>query len=452
MTTMKATEAQVLSAEEAYEIAVEAYIYLYPLVLMELTRQQMTNCPPGERPGFGPANMFTHARTFPPADFKAVVRPNFDTLYSTAWLDLTGGPVIMSLPDTHGRYYLMPLLDMWTDVFAAPGKRTSGTQATDFAITPPGWSGALPHGVRRIVAPTPHVWIIGRIQTNGVQDYDAVHQVQDGCRLTPLAEWGAAPRPAAPVQIDPRVDTTTPPLEQVAALSATAFFTLAAKLMEQQPPHLTDWSTLARMERIGLTVGKPFNPPDLLPQVAQALERVPADVLRLMRAKVPTLAPVVNGWQMNTEMMGAYGNYYEKRAIVALLGLGANQPADAIYPLNVADGAGQPVNGDHDYVMHFSKGELPPVEAFWSLTMYDAEGFQVANQLNRFALGDRDPLVYNVDGSLDLYLQHDHPGRDKEANWLPAPRGPLGLTLRLYAPKPQALDGRWNPPAVTRVR
>ncbi|MGE5335117.1 MAG: DUF1254 domain-containing protein [Nitrososphaerota archaeon] len=452
MTTMRTAKAQSLSVEEAYDIGVEAYIYLYPLVLMELTRRQMTNCPPDERPGFGPANMFIHARTFPPADFRAVVRPNFDTLYSIAWLDLTDGPMIMSVPDTHGRYYLVPLLDMWTDVFAAPGKRTSGTQPADFAIVPPGWSGTLPHGVRHIAAPTPYVWIIGRIQTNGAQDYDAVHRVQDGCRLTPLAEWGATPRPAAPVPPDPRVDMTTPPLEQVAALSATDFFALAAKLIEQHPPHLTDWSTLVRMERIGLTVGKPFDRANLLPPVAQALEPVPADALRFMRAKMPTLARMVNGWQMDTETMGTYGNFYAKRAIVAMLGLGANQPADAIYPLNVADAAGQTVNGDHDYAMHFSKEELPPVEAFWSLTMYDAEGFQAANQLNRFALGDRDPLVYNADGSLDLYVQHDHPGRDKEANWLPAPHGPLGLTLRLYAPKPQALDGRWNPPAVTRVR
>ena len=163
------------------------------------------------------------------------------------------------------------------------------------------------------------------------------------------------------------------------------------------------------------------------------------------------MARVVNGWQMNTDSMGVYGNFYLKRAIVAMIGLGASQPQDAIYPLNVADADGQPLTGDNDYVLHFEKGELPPVEAFWSVTMYDAEGFQAANPINRFAIGDRDSLSYNNDDSLDLYLQHENPGPQRESNWLPAPRGPLGVTMRLYAPAPQALDGRWNPPPIQRV-
>jgi hypothetical protein len=167
---------------------------------------------------------------------------------------------------------------------------------------------------------------------------------------------------------------------------------------------------------------------------------------------LPTLARVINGWQMNTDTMGVYGNYYLKRAIVAMAGLGANQPDDAIYPINIADADGQPVMAENSYVLHFQKDELPPVGAFWSLTMYDAEGFQVANPINRFAIGDRDPLKYNADGSLDLHIQNENPGPEKESNWLPAPkRGELGLTLRLYAPKPQVADGYWNPPAIKRL-
>jgi len=152
---------------------------------------------------------------------------------------------------------------------------------------------------------------------------------------------------------------------------------------------------------------------------------------------------------MNTDTMGVYGDYYLKRAIVAMVGLGANQVEDAIYPLNVADADGKPVMGQNSYVLQFAKGELPPVEAFWSLTMYDAEGFQVANALNRFAIGDRDALKFNPDGSLDLYIQNESPDPAKESNWLPAPKsGQLGLTLRLYAPKPEVAEGRWNPPPV----
>jgi hypothetical protein len=438
------------SADQAHAIGIEAYVYLYPLLTMEISRGQQTNVEAGVRPGFGPMNQFHHIQEFPPADFRAVVRPNFDTLYSSAWLDLTGGPMVVSAADTEGRYYLLPMLDMWTDVFAVPGKRTSGTQAAHYAVVPPGWQGTVPDDVEVIQAPTPHLWIIGRTQTNGPSDYDAVHVVQDGYTITPLSDWGNDPA-RVEATIDPTVDMTTPPLDQVNTMPAAAYFAAAAELLKLHPPHHSDWSTLARMRRIGIHPGQSFEFDRLDPAAQGALERVPADAQKLMQDKLPTLAREVNGWEMNTDTMGVYGNYYLKRAIVAMVGLGANPPEDAVYPLNVADSDGRPVTGDHDYVLHFAKDELPPVEAFWSVTMYDAEGFQAANPIDRFAIGDRDQLIYNADGSLDLYLQHDRPGADKESNWLPAPRGPLGVTLRLYAPKPSVLDGRWAPPPIKRV-
>src|SRR5262249_8917315 len=221
-----------------------------------------------------------------------------------------------------------------------------------------------------------------------------------------------------------------------------------AELMKRNPPHVTDWSIVARMKRIGLEPGKSF---DATQVSADVVKQGAAAGLKLMQDKAPTIARVSNGWQMNTDTMGVYGNYYLKRAIIAMVGLGANQIEDAIYPLNVGDANGQPVIAENNYVLHFSKEELPPTGAFWSLTLYDAEGFQVANPLNRFAIGDRDALKYNADGSLDLYIQHQNPGPNKEANWLPAPKnGRLGLTLRLYAPKPEVAEGRWNPPAIKR--
>jgi len=440
-----------ISAEEAQTIAQEAYIYLYPLITMDVSRRQLTNAEAGKMFGRGPMNTFSHMRAFPTADFREVVRPNFDTLYSSAWLDLTKGPVIVSAPDTAGRYYLLPMLDMWTDVFAVPGKRTSGTAAAHFAVVPLAWKGKLPKGVERVDSPTPYVWVIGRTQTDGPKDYEAVHKIQDGYKITLLADWGKEPR-TPKAKIDPTVDMKTPPLDQVNTMSAEAYFKYGAELMKVNPPHVTDWSTIARLKRIGLAPGKSFDAGKLDLAVRAALERGAAEGMALMQAKKPTLARLANGWQMNTDTMGVYGNYYLKRAIVAMVGLGANPVDDAIYPINIVDAAGQPLKGENKYLLHFEKDELPPVDAFWSVTMYDAEGFPVANPLDRFALGDRDDLKYNKDGSLDIYIQNENPGPDKETNWLPAAKsGALGVTMRLYAPKPQVADGRWNPPAVKRA-
>jgi hypothetical protein len=440
-----------VTAQEAYEIGVEAYVYFYPAVTIDVTRRIATNVEAGKIPLYGPMNTFSHARAFPTADFKAVVRPNFDTLYSSAWLDLTKEPMVVSAPDTAGRYYLLPMLDMWTDVFASPGKRTSGTKAGNFAVVPPGWQGQLPAGIQKIQSPTFYVWIIGRTQTNGPKDYAAVNKIQDGYTITPLSQWGKTPQPVHAVT-DPSVDMKTPPLDQVNKMPAAAYFKYAVEIMKLQPPHVTDWSILARLKRIGIEPGKSFDYERLDPSVQEALNKAAVDGLKAMYAKIPTFARVVNGWQMNTDTVGVYGDYYLKRAAVAMIGLGANQPEDAIYPLNIADAGGKPLVGQHNYVQHFSKEELPPVNAFWSVTMYDEAGFQVANSINRFAIGDRDDLKYNADGSLDLYIQHENPGPDNESNWLPSPvTGTLGVTMRLYAPKAEALDGRWNPPAIKRV-
>jgi hypothetical protein len=436
--------------QEAYDIGFDAYIYFYPLVTMEVTRRQMTNVEAGTVEGSGPMNSFSSARSFPPADFRTVVRPNFDTLYTVAWLNLTGGPMIVSVPDTGGRYYLLQMLDMWTDTFASPGKRTTGTGAGNFAIVPQCWNGTLPPGATRIESPTPYVWVIGRTQTNGTSDYGAVHKIQDGFKITPLSMWGKEPQPVN-ATIDPSVDMKTPPLRQVNSMPASTYFTYAAKLMNVNPPHVTDQSIIARMKRIGIEPGKSFDYNALDPSVQRALDQAAIDGLKEMNRKVPTIANVVNGWQMNSDPMGVYGNYYLKRAIIAMLGLGANPPEDAIYPALLADANGRPLNGNNTYILHFNESELPPVDAFWSITMYDAEGFQVANSLDRFSIGNLYNLTYDKDGSLDIYIQHDSPGLDKESNWLPSPSGPMSIVMRMYSPRREALDGTWVPPPIMRV-
>jgi hypothetical protein len=299
-----AAKAEPITEQQAHAIGVDAYLYFCPLVTMDLTRKQLSNVEPGK--GFGgPMNTFTNVPAYPTAEDRAVVRPNFDTLYSSAWLDLTNEPMVVSVPDTGGRYYLLPMLDMWTDVFASPGWRTTGTQAQTLVIFPSGWRPGLrdklveefrlPKDTQRIEAPTLYVWIIGRVKTDGPADYDAVHKIQAGLKITPLSYWGKPPEPIA-FKPDPTVDMKTPPKLQVDQMPASAFFAYAAELLKVHPPH----------------------------------------------------------------------------------------------------------------------------------------------------------LKYNADGSLDLRFQNESPGGDMEPNWLPAPKGPFNLTMRLYAPRMEALTGRWSPPPVVR--
>lgn len=425
-------------------LSYEATVYLYPLVLMGITRLQAINVPAGSDLPGGSPNEFHHIRAFPTADFRAVVRPNFDTLYSIAWLDLTAGPVIVHAPDTDDRYYMLPMLDMWTDVFANPGKRTTGTAAQDFVVARPGYGADLPADLPVIWAPTPYVWIIGRTQTNGPSDYPNVHNVQDGYGITV---------PGKPPEhvVDTGYDTSTEPLRLVNAMSPLDFFSYAARLLAANPPHPTDFSVLARISRLGIVAGEPFDPSRFDAEQRAEIEAGWAGALHEIKSSLTTLGTTVNGWAMMTDTIGVYGNAYFRRAQVALMGLGANPPEDAIYPVLTADADGDPITGDRNYVLHFDADTLPPVAAFWSVTMYDAEGYQVANELNRFAIGDRDPLVFNRDGSLDLYLRHTNPGPERTPNWLPAPAGPLGITMRLYAPEPAVFDGSWAPPPLQKA-
>jgi hypothetical protein len=420
----------------------EAFIYLYPLVTMEVTRRQATSLPAGERIGFGPPNQFQHIRTFPPADFRAVVRPNFDTLYSSAWLDLTSGPVRINVPDSGDRYYMLPMLDMWTDVFANPGKRTTGTHAQEIILTPPGHDGDLPSGARVIPAPTPYVWVIGRTQTNGPDDYEAVRAFQDGLTIT---ELGPPARPSEKVAVD------TEALRVVNGMSGLDFLEYASAALRVNPIHASDHSQVARLALLGLVPGEAFDTSRFSDADLDEIQAGVEEGLTTLLAARNGVGIPVNGWVSHTDTMGVYGNYYLKRAMVTLVGLGANPPEDAVYPLLLADADGKPITGDTAYVIHFEADQLPPAAAFWSITMYDEEGFQAPNEIDRFAIGDRDHLAYNSDGSLDIYVQHENPGQERVSNWLPAPRGPLGITMRLYAPQPSVLDRTWNPPPVRSV-
>lgn len=441
-----------ISEQEAYEIGMEAYAYFHPIITMDITRKVATNLPSSVNAMFGPMNQFNHASAFPDAKFREVVRPNFDTLYSSAWIDLSKEPMIVTAPDTKGRYYVLPIYDMWTDVFASLGYRTSGTQEAHFALVTKDYKGELPKGVKRIESPTSMVWIINRIQTNGPKDYKFVNGLQAGFKITPLSQWGNKNYKAPAAKIDKSVDVKVTPFDQIVKMPADKYFAYGAELLKKYPPHLTDVGMMARLERIGIVQGESYDLSKQPESIQKALKKASVDGLKLMQKSIPTLGKYVNNWTVSTDTMGVYGNAYQKRAVVTLVGLGALPAEDAVYPVCNADKDGNKIVGEHNYVLHFDKDKIPPANAFWSLTMYDEEGFPVDNAINRYAIGDRDDLKFNKDGSLDIYIQHTSPGKEKESNWLPSPeKGVLGITLRLYSPKAEVLDGRWVPPYIVKV-
>ena len=442
--------AQNVSDQEAYEIARDAYVYAYPAMLMDVFIQQGTNY--AEPTGIvtqAPYNQFSHARAFPPADFKAVVRPNVDTLYSSANLDL--GPEPLVLPATD-RYFMLPLLSLWTDVFAVPGTRTTGRNtAREFLLVSPGWQGQAPAGMEIIRSPTRFVGIGGRTQTNGAADYDNVHKIQAGMKLTPLSAWGKGEYVAPKAKVDPSIDMKTPPPTQIEKMDAATYFARFAELLKDNPPGPFDYPMLHRLARLGFKVRFPFDLNTASPAIKQAFERGTADGKALV-AKLAKQAGGEGGkgWVYTTRS-GVYGVDYSYRAAIALCCLGENLPQDAVYPSLSVDSEGRPLDGNSTYVLHFDKGKFPLVDAFWSVTAYDTDGYFIPNKLNRQALGDRDRLTTNTDGSLDLYIQLDSPGADRESNWLPVTKAPFTLLMRLYSPKAEFLEGAWTPPAVRRA-
>jgi hypothetical protein len=449
----KAAETAAKEAE-AVALATEAYVYAYPLVTMEMTRRIMTNVakPEGTR---APMGEFVRMREYPSAKFRDVTAPNADTLYTTAWLDVSKEPWILSIPDMKGRYFLFPMLDGWTTVFQVPGKRTTGTKAQKYAITGPGWTGTLPAGVTEYKSPTALVWILGRIYSSGTpQDYKEVHALQDQVSVVPLSSYGKPYKPE-PGKVDAALDMKTAVREQVNAMDGASYFKLFAELLKSNPPAAEDAPMVAKLAKIGIVPGSDFDAAKLEPAVTKGIAAAPKPaqdmIMGWMKAGLAAGdLRLENGWIFTTKT-GQYGTSYLQRALVTAIGLGANLPQDAVYPTSEGPDLVKKYSGDKKYVMHFAKGQLPPVNGFWSLTMYDKDYFFVDNVLNRYSISERVKLKPNADGSIDLYIQNESPGKDKESNWLPAPQGQFILMLRMYWPKekpPSILDGSWKVPEV----
>lgn len=445
-----------LSPEEALKIATDAYIYGYSLITTEITRVQMSNVPK-EDELHAPMGKFSNVKRYPPADFRGVSAPNADTLYSIAWVDLSE-PQIFSHPDIGERFYLFEMTDLWMIDFDAPGTRTAGGAAANYLLTGPGWKGQVPNGMKHIPVNTTYMVILGRIYANGSdEDYKKVNELQSRLKFTPLSSWEKKYDYKAPsINPNPGFSMTAKPQEVIDEMDISVYFNLMSKLMGSvAPPPAEDGPILSRMAKIGLIPGQPFDISKFPPEIEAAIKKAGKVGMTLINKNQKNMGTVENGWTVS-KGLGIYGTDYLKRATVAAFGWPANREKDAVYSYTFEDQSGNQLTGTNKYILTFGKGQVPPVNGFWSITMYEIDNgwWFVPNPLNKFTVSERNELKYKSDGSLTLYFQNENPGIDKESNWLPAPKGDFLLMLRMYWPKendPSILNNTWQPPAVIKI-
>jgi hypothetical protein len=459
-TSAQPSEMPPVVRSEAEQIAFDAYIYGYSLITTEVTRVQMTNVPKVEELR-SPMGQFINVRRYPPGDYRGVSAPNADTLYSLVWLDLGPEPVVFSHPDMGSRYYLFPMYSLWMPVVASPGRRTAGGKAASYLVSGPGWKGKVPAGMTQIKSPTRYLVIIGRTYADGTdQDFAIVNALQDKYQVVPLSAYGKPYTYVAPsVDPNPGFSMTDKPQQVIDAMDTSTYFNMMTRLMgDAAPPAPEDAPIITRMAKIGIVPGQKFDITKLDSATQTALGNVPKAATAKIIAQQSESGFVRNGWRIPAAA-GAYGTNYLGRALIAAFGWPANLSQDAIYPYTMEDGTGRTLSGANKYTLTFSKGRTPPVEGFWSITMYIIDGgwWFYPNPLNKFTVSLRDKPTFNADGSLTMYFQNESPGKDKEANWLPAPKGDFLLTMRMYWPKETAPSilppgrGSWEPPPVMRV-
>ncbi len=432
-------------------VLTEAYIYGFPLVMAELTKRLMTNV---ETPNqvFAPINQFGHATTFLDDEFTAIVGVNADTYGSLSWLDLSDEPIVIYIPNTNGRYYLLPILDAFSNVFASPGSRTTGTEAQTFLVTGPSWEGDIPEGMIELKSPTNMAWVIGRILAYDEEDgRTVVKSIQDGMDMRPLSAYGNASYTPPTGSIDPSI-RNIPPSEAIFELSVSEFFNLMNKLLIDNPPASYDTDIIERMKSLGVGAGLTFNLADYTLATQLLIAGIPSVVKAKLLLTTVSSSNNVNTWGYIYEL-GAYEDNYDLRAAIAYIGYGANTIDDTLYGVSLNTTDMILFNGAiYNYKLHFEVNEIPPVhpDAFWSISAYSTNGFFTENEIGRYSIGSRNSLYINEDGSIDLYFQHTNPGKDKENNWLPVPNGGFRLSLRLYWPSESALNQEWRAPAPSK--
>lgn len=428
--------AAALHVKHRLSLGAEAYIYGYPLVLMDATQRSSEST-------FG-VNRLGHRLELPDHNFRAVVRPNNDTAYSIAWLDLSRGPQVLSLPDMGSRYYVMPFMDAWSNVFARLGSSTTGQKAGDYLIYGPDWKGSLPTEISAVQAPSNKVWLIGRSQINGSSDMPELQKKLSQMALTSLAEFNRGGKNYS--RVITKLDKSNV-LAEVDAMDSAEFFQRLNLLMAEQAAPVADAAQIERLDFIHIGSGLDFGKnvgvdPWLIARGAKLAKQA-------LRDKKNEDRSGINGWAIVRKGIGRYGIDYKTRAFVAMIGLGALPPEEASYPNTFKDSSGDRLDGRYRYRLHFAPGELPPANAFWSLTMYDRDGFMVGNEIQRYSIGDRDKLHFNPDGSLDIFIQNS--SHELSSNWLPSPSGEFSITMRVYLPSKRYLDGQWWPPSVKRL-
>ena len=440
-------------SDDPKDVATLAYIWGYAPILEKRKADFTTspNIPPG--PGRGPINSLAHFRELTNANFTDIVRPNSDTMYTVIYMDLKNEPLVLKLPPIKDRYYTLQIMDAYTDSIGYIGTRTNQTDGGSFMFTGPDWKGTVPAGVTQIKSPTNLVWNIIRILVDGEKDVSNVNALQDQMSLSPLSVFeGKNTTTVTTMQkLNASKEIPVKSSPDLMPVTGIKIYDEISNVLAENPPPETDDNVVAKLETIGIAAGKVPSVDVKNDTIRKALENGIVEGEKLIIEKVKNLGSIVNGWKINLQA-GNYGSDYLLRAAIANTAIGANIPEEAVYPIAFTDSEGKELTGANKYVIHFNKDQFPPVKAFWSITMYNDKVLFVDNPLNRYLIGDRTPgLKYNEDGSLDIYIQKENPGGNKESNWLPAATDNFSLTLRMYLPQESVLNSEYQPPPIQRV-
>jgi hypothetical protein len=437
---------QISNSDKPEDIATFAYLWGYPLITSQRSFDYFTN--PNTPPvvGQGPANEMNCARQLVNASFKDVVTPNDDTLYCQSWVDLTKEPLVLKVPSVQDRYISFQFLDAYTNDYTYLGTRASGASEGTYLLAGPNWNGQVPENMTKIWTPTNLAWVLNRILVKGNADLPNVHNIQDKISLIPLSVFEGNTTNTQATD-EPTISSQVPIKPQPANIPTTGIklYDELGQAMINNPLNPADPGLVAKLAKIGIGPGK-ISSAESNDTIKTALQSGIQKGEKLIDARIANIGSVVNGWSFNTQT-GIYGNDYLTRAAITKLGFGANIPQEALYPTTFKDNQGKPYNGINKYAIHFEPGQTPPADGFWSVTMYNEEKYFYDNPLNRYSIGEyTDGLKTNEDGSLDIYIQNQSPGADKDSNWLPSPVDGFFLILRMYLPAEQVLNGTWTPP------